>query len=282
MLARRWPPVCVPAARTELANAVAACPRWILTRPAEEAARWQQALSQGGQPVVSWPLIDIRAVPQTAALQAALQNWSQWAAVMFVSRAAVQHLLALRSPTHDWGRTRCWVTGPGTLQALLAAGVPPALVDAPDAQAGQFDTEHLWQVVQHQVPAGAQVLVVRGTEAAALHDAGQGRDWLSAQLTRSGVQVQGLASYVRAVPQWRADQCAQARQAAQDGSIWLFSSSQALKNLHTLLPDQDWQQARALVTHPRIADTAHSLGWGVVRTSRPTPAEIRASLESFA
>ena len=160
--------------------------------------------------------------------------------------------------------------------------MPPALVDAPDAQAGQFDTEHLWQVVQHQVQPGQRVLLVRGTEADALATAGQGRDWLSEQLTQAGVQVQGLASYVRSAPVWDAAQCDQALAAAQDGSIWLFSSSQALRNLHALLPDQHWGQARALVTHPRIAETAQQLGWGVVRTSRPSAAQIRSSLECFA
>lgn len=272
---------CALAGRTEY-QTVATRPRWILTRPAEEAARWQQVLSQGGASVVSWPLIDIRSVPQKAPLQEALQDWAQWTAVMFVSRAAVQHLMALRSPSQTWGRTRCWVTGPGTQQALLAAGVPSELVDAPDAQAGQFDTEHLWPVVQSQIRPGARVLVVRGTEADALQRTGQGRDWLSAQLQQAGAQVQALASYMRCVPVWDAAQCAQARLAAQDGSIWLFSSSQALKNLQTLLPAQDWARARALVTHPRIAETAQSLGWGVVRTSRPAPTEIRASLECFA
>jgi uroporphyrinogen-III synthase len=164
---------------------------------------------------------------------------------------------------------------------LLAAGVPPALVDMPDAQAGQFDTEHLWQGVQHQVQPGQQVLLVRGTDADAPSTAGQGRDWLSEQLSQAGVQVQGLASYVRSAPVWDAAQCDQARAAAQDGSIWLFSSSQALRHLHALLPEQHWGQARALVTHPRIAETAQQLGWGVVRTSRPSAAEIRSSLECF-
>jgi uroporphyrinogen-III synthase len=189
--------------------------------------------------------------------------------------------MAWRSPTHSWASTRCWATGPGTQQALLAAGVPPALVDMPDAQAGQFDTEHLWQGVQHQVQPGQQVLLVRGTDADAPSTAGQGRDWLSEQLSQAGVQVQGLASYVRSAPVWDAAQCAQARAAAQDGSIWLFSSSQALRHLHALLPEQHWGQARALVTHPRIAETAQQLGWGVVRTSRPSAAEIRSSLECF-
>jgi uroporphyrinogen-III synthase len=261
---------------------VSASPRCILTRPAEEAQRWRDSLEHSGVDVVAWPLIDIQPVTPSEPLQAALQSWSRWAAVMFVSRAAVQHAMAWRSPDLPWGETRCWATGPGTQQALLAAGVSPGLIDTPDAQAGQFDTEHLWQKVQHQVTAGQQVLLLRGTEAGARLAAGQGRDWLTQQLHARGLQVQSLAAYVRSVPRWSASQCQQAREAAQDGSVWLFSSSQALTNLQSLLPGQAWHQAKALATHPRIAETAQKMGWGVVRTSRPTVAEIRSSLESFA
>ena len=170
--------------------------------------------------------------------------------------------------------------------AVKVAGACNAVKRLPDGRlvGDMFDGEGFVRGVLRKglVLQGARVLVVRGTEADALQSTGQGRDWLSAQLQQAGAQVQALASYMRCVPVWDAAQCAQARLAAQDGSIWLFSSSQALKNLQTLLPAQDWARARALVTHPRIAETAQSLGWGVVRTSRPAPTEIRASLECFA
>ncbi|MDQ3273162.1 MAG: uroporphyrinogen-III synthase, partial [Pseudomonadota bacterium] len=60
-------------------------------------------------------------------------------------------------------------------------------------------------------------------------------------------------------------------------SVWLFSSSEAVGHL----PPGDWSQGRALATHPRIAEAARAAGWGVVVESRPTLADIVASIESM-
>jgi uroporphyrinogen-III synthase len=64
--------------------------------------------------------------------------------------------------------------------------------------------------------------------------------------------------------------------------VWLFSSSEAVANLRALLPDQSWQQARAVATHPRIAQAARDAGFAVVCESRPALADVVASIESFA
>ena len=56
-------------------------------------------------------------------------------------------------------------------------------------------------------------------------------------------------------------------------------------NLRQLLPTQCWQQARAIVTHPRIAAAAQAAGFGVVRLSQPSVqsvAQAVASIESGA
>ena len=65
-----------------------------------------------------------------------------------------------------------------------------------------------------------------------------------------------------------------------DGSLWLLSSSQALEHLCAALPGQDWRQARALATHPRIAQAARNAGFGEVRECRPALADVAASIES--
>ena len=49
----------------------------------------------------------------------------------------------------------------------------------------------------------------------------------------------------------------------------------------TALPDQDWGQARALVTHPRIAQAARAAGFGSVQECRPALADVVASIESL-
>jgi uroporphyrinogen-III synthase len=68
--------------------------------------------------------------------------------------------------------------------------------------------------------------------------------------------------------------------ASSDGSVWLFSSSEALTFLPAL-PGVQWSAARAIATHPRIADAARAAGWGTVLQSRPALADIRQSIESL-
>jgi uroporphyrinogen-III synthase len=89
-------------------------------------------------------------------------------------------------------------------------------------------------------------------------------------------------AYQRGAPFWTDAQCGLARSAAADGSVWLFSSAEALGHLQSLLPGQDWSAARAVATHPRIAAAARDLGFAVVTQTRPTWEEVRASVESLA
>ena len=65
-----------------------------------------------------------------------------------------------------------------------------------------------------------------------------------------------------------------------DGSVWLFSSAEGLDSLPRL-PTGDWSHARAIATHPRIAEAARAAGWGVVIESRPSVDDIVASIESL-
>ena len=130
-----------------------------------------------------------------------------------------------------------------------------------------------------QARAGTRVLIVRGGGADGV---AAGRDWLVAQLVGAGAQVDQVAAYRRLPPQLSAAQQARARAAAADGSLWLFSSSEAITNLCQCLPGTDWSAARALVTHPRIGDAARAAGFGAVHDTRPTLEAVAASIESLA
>ncbi len=267
--------------------------RVIVTRPQREAQRWGQDLAERGLEVVALPLIEVAAVTNAAPLRQAWQRLGDWAAVMFVSANAVALFFAEKPPLAPVFigslaiKTRAWATGPGTRRALLQAGVPAACIDMPAAEAGQFDSEALWQVVADQLQVGDRVLIVRGDDVDAdgpvsetEHQNGRGRDWLAAQLAARGLQTQFLVAYQRRAPQWGRSELDLARQAAGDGAVWLFSSSQAVANLVQLLPGQSWQHARAVATHPRIAVAARAAGFGQVRVSRPTLSDIVASIES--
>jgi len=250
--------------------------RVIVTRPAAEAAEWVEALRARGFDAVSLPLIEIRAVCDVAALRAAWTHLALYRAVMFVSANAVRAFFAARPAGAQFG-ARAWATGAGTRAALVAAGAHD--IDTPPAESLQFDSEALWQVVRAQCASRDRVLIVRGAQAGS--QGASGRDWLADQLAACGVQVDELAAYVRACPAFGASELALASEAANDGSAWLFSSSQAIANLRARLPDADWSNARAVATHPRIAQAAREAGFCVVCVSRPPMAEVVAALESL-
>ncbi len=265
--------------------------RVIVTRVQPQAQTWAQALSDQGHAALALPLIEVTAVADTQTIVHAWQRWHEYNAVMFVSAAAVSYFFAQKPPTALTEQaqraihTRAWVTGPGSRSALLAAGVSPDLIDAPAHHEHQFDSEALWRKVAPSVGPGTRVLIVRGADSSDDEPAsskGLGRDWLSQQVLTQAGEVDFVVAYQRQRPNWSAQQRACAEQAAADGSIWLFSSSEAVMHLQQLLPRQDWSKTRAIATHPRIAQAATHLGFSDVKVVSATLSAVAASLESFA
>ena len=280
--------------------------RVIITRPAGDAPPWVDALQAAGYQACALPLIEVGPVLHNQAVTQAWTQWPHFQAVMFVSAQAVRYFFDSQPTNPTWfNGPRCWATGPGTHKALLQAGVPEACIDSPAADAAQFDSEALWQRVAPQVKAGQPVLIVRGNDVCAdaaraessvpvepgraepqvainVLTSGTGRDWLAQQLQAAGASAQFVVAYERRAPVWSAEQISQATQAASDGSLWCFSSSQAIQHLGQVLPLQNWTQARCIATHDRIAKTAQRLGFGHVVLSRPSVADVLASLECLA
>lgn len=274
--------------------------RILVTRPLHDAKTWVEAFRAHGLQAEALPLMAIGPCTDAAA-QAALASARQRAlqpghyrAVMFVSGNAVQHFFAPNSPEVLDRKAllatdiRAWTPGPGTESALLQTGLPSAQIDGPSPDASQFESESLWQNVHDQIRAGDRVLIVRGASPAgspaysgsATALQGAGRDWLAARLREAGAEVELLAVYERQLPAWTPLQHDLARQAASDGSLWLFSSSEAVANLQQLLPRQQWTQGFALTTHERIANKALSVGFGRILHSRPSLKDVVASIES--
>ena len=250
--------------------------RVVLTRPTADAARWSSELTQRGHEVLALPLIDIGPLPDAAPVQAAWARLPAVQAAMFVSANAVRHFMAARGSAAWPAGTQAWATGPGTVAALHEAGVPAAQIVAPDACSSQFDSEALWHEAASSVLPGWRVVLVRGAGA----DGSTGREWLAGQLQQARAQVEQLAVYERRCPAWTHSQFASARDAAGDGSVWLFSSSEAIANLRTLAPGVDWTPARALATHERIAQAAREAGFGRVMQARGTLDAVVRTLES--
>lgn len=264
-------------------------PRAIVTRPAREAAQWVADLRTRGIVAQALPLIAIGPVTDPAlrdALQQARARWSDYRAVMFVSGNAVQYFFESNQPpalihqAQTAIKTRAWAPGPGTVAALRQAGLAPERIDGPAADAVQYDSEALWQVVGPQIGPGDRVLIVRGTNTPTA-EGGNGREWLAGAIAAAGATVDFVAAYERGAPRLDAGQQALAHAAASDGSVWLLSSSEAVTHLGTVLPAQHWGQARALATHPRIAQAALAAGFGSVKECRPAFDEVVASIESL-
>lgn len=261
--------------------------RVIVTRPEPEATRWVTALQVRGFEAAALPLIEITPARHDEPLQAARHNIQSYQALMFVSGSAVTHFFesnraaaqsASVQAAPNIGVTRAWATGPGTQAALLQLGLAPGQIDAPAHNAGQFDSEALWQLVASRVIPGTRVLVVRG---GGVDGESAGRSWLSKQLATAGAVIDTVVAYERHPPQFTPAQLAMAQNAARDGSVWLLSSSEAISNLAACIPGLRLAGARAVATHPRIADAARAAGFGVVCSSRPTLDDVAASIESL-
>ena len=278
--------------------------RVIVTRPAQDAQRWVQWLQQTGADAEALTLIDIAPLAGAAdssALQRAWRALPGYAACLFVSGHAVEHFFKEKTTFTQEGRAkyaihnvasqafgsipaklRFMAPGPGTVTALRLAGIAAAQIDAPPPDAGQFDSQALWQVIGQRDWRGQRVLIVRGQSAGA--DGGSpGRDWIARQWLAAGAIVDFVAVYQRRAPVLSQAELERARAASADGSVWLFSSSEAIANLLGLggLQQTNWSGALAIATHARIAQTARTAGWGVVVESRPALQDIRQALDSI-
>jgi uroporphyrinogen-III synthase len=264
--------------------------RVIVTRPAPDAQRWVALLQQRGISAEALPLIEIASVADLSAARAAWAHLDKYAAVMFVSGNAVEHFFAARRSCAETSaqdlvalpHVRFMAPGPGTAQVLVAKGVPVAQIDTPPADAAQFDSEALWQLIGQRNWEGLRVLIVRGQSCqhgvldAAAGVVAPGREWLARQLENAGASVDFVVVYERRAPRFTPAQFQRIAASQRDGSVWLFSSSEAVAHLPQ---GADWSQARAIATHSRIAQAAQAAGWGVVIESRPALTDIVASIE---
>ncbi len=275
--------------------------RVIITRPLREATKWAAALSETGYDAVALPLVEVAPAADLQSVEAAFDKLADYQAAMFVSGNAVDHFFAAnRVQTETFcagatGKTIAFATGPGTVAALLRAGAEPEFIEAPDQDSQQFDSEALWAVMGQRIKPGYRVLIVRGAGAAdngqddggssavvqSGNPKGNGRDWFAKQVRASGGLVEYVVAYQRVAVRLQGADLVMAQKAAADGSVWMFSSSEAIDNLLASCSGQTWNSAKAVVTHPRIGEAARKAGFGTVLESRPSLASMLASIESL-
>jgi uroporphyrinogen-III synthase len=248
-------------------------PLVLVTRPQPQAEAWVASLQALGISAAALPLLATAGPANPAAVRAAVLALPACALVMFVSPSAVVHWRGQWPAGWAWpAGVLAGCPGPGTAQALLAAGVPVSAIVSPPEAAGRFDSEALWQVLRPRRDwQGARVQVVRGDG---------GRDWLANTLRAAGAQVDLVTAYQRKPPQLSVEQRETLAQALAGpaGCCWLFSSSEAVGHLPGLTPGARWADHQALATHPRIAEAAAALGLQHVALVLPKPEAVAQAL----
>ena len=256
----------------------------VVTRPQPDASLWVQQLNAAGVEAVALPMMEIgpSKSPQAfAAVTQALQQLECYRALMFVSVNAVRHFFAqLRLHNLTLGREhQFWSPGPGTSKALLAEGIHASSLIQPAEDAPQFDSDTLWLEAQKHIAAGDKVLIVRGGDGT--QSTGHGRQWLTEQLQRCGVQVDFAPIYERHPPANTHQLQQHIESLHQQHAAWLFSSSECIQNLLKCSPHRSWSAHTALVTHPRIALQATQAGFGNIVETLPTVQAIAGSIKSL-
>jgi uroporphyrinogen-III synthase len=246
----------------------------LVTRPTAQAAEWVDRLRQRGIDAHALPLLAITPRINDPALTASWDELPRYALVMFVSPNAVKSFFAVKPVQAAWpAALRAAATGPGSVEALIDAGVPRERCIAPTRP--PFDSSALWALLRDDDWKGKHVLVVRGNG---------GRVEFTVALLGAGAHISFVQAYTRDLPQWSTTERATAAAArlAPARHVWLLTSAEAMGHLTTLLPGMDWAQALAVTTHPRIADAARQLGFGRVVESSPQVKDVVASIRYLA
>ncbi len=230
----------------------------LVTRPEPEAEALAGRLRSAGLHAIVFPTLEIRPKSLTPAGEAALRRLGDAHLAVFISTNAVRHGLPLIEAAGGWppGLVPAAV-GKATKTALTDAGVAPVI-----APAAGNDSEALLALPELHEVAGHLVLIFRGMG---------GRELLATALRARGAEVLYVECYERALP--RADPAPVCRLlVSADLHAVVAASAEGISNLLKMLPAASIPTLLAvplIVTHPRIAAAAQSLGFDDVRVVAP-------------
>ena len=237
----------------------------LVTRPARQAAGFaQKIVALGGTPVI-FPAIVILPPADAAALAAAHATLSSCDFAVFVSANAVEY--GAPDPRRWPAQLVALAPGPGTAEALAAAGIPGARIPATT-----FDSEGLLALPELADVRGKRVLIFRGEG---------GRDLLADTLSARGARVDTVACYRRAKPESGNTGLAEAFREGRIDAVTI-TSSEALDNLWGQADDALralWRERPTFAPHPRIAARARNVGLPVVLTAGGDAVLIAGLLE---
>jgi uroporphyrinogen-III synthase len=222
----------------------------LVTRPERQASALCRLLSAAGGTPVRFPVMEIRARADRAAVRAAVGPVDRYGLIVFVSANAVRFGTALLEQRRE---LRLVAVGGATAQALNAAGYRVAL--RPDDGA---DSDALLRLPELQHLSGQRVLIVRGTG---------GREHLANQLVARGAEVVYAEVYERHPASPSPDQLAHLEKLWTQGAIHVYTvtSVDLLDMLLPLLPvacRDKLPVTTALVGSERIAARLRGLDLG--------------------
>ncbi|KAA6185272.1 uroporphyrinogen-III synthase [Thiohalocapsa marina] len=221
----------------------------LITRPAAQADALSRLVAElDGEPIL-FPTVEILPTLEAEAARAQLRQ--PWDLMVFVSRNAVEHALALLGGAEPLAHTRLAAVGKATAAAIRAAGLPSPLVPA-----SGFDSEALLQLPELTAVAGRRVLIVRGDG---------GRPLLRDTLRQRGAEAAFAEVYRRVPPQ--VDVGALLPQWESALGYVTATSDEVLANLMGLLPPAayPWMFGLPLaVLSERNAQTALAMGFRTV------------------
>ncbi len=265
----------------------------VITRPAGQSDTLASQLAARGLKPLDFPLIAIAPVRDDAPLREALGALDRYALVVFVSPNAVDRAFdCYREISSIWPHALpVAVVGPASVAALARQGVqaPAHRVISPvgsaDEEPARFDSESLYAALEKTLGenafAGKRVLIVRGDG---------GREWLADRLREAGAEVEAVAAYRRVVPEPPIGAWA-AVHALLEGAphAWLVTSSEGVRNLDELAREHltageivELRHAHLVAPHPRIAETARSLGFDRITVSGAGDERIVETLAGLA
>jgi len=256
-------------------------PTVIITRPPHQAQNLVHKLAQAGRQSLVYPLFEIEAIAENPQLDAAIQNLSAFALLVFVSPNAVDAFF-MRAPelAMNWPKgLTIAVVGAASRQALAKYGLDDAnarLVSPTNQE--RTDSETLLVELDLLALRGRKALMVR---------ADSGRDFLVNALRAAEVDVQAITAYRRVTPVFDDIKQAKLRDFLQGAYVWVITSSEGLKTLLAWCSQLDlenavakMQQQSLFVPHFRIAEVAAELGFKHVCLSASGDEMLLLALQS--
>lgn len=238
--------------------------RVLVTRPRNQAQPLAALIRAAGGEALIFPVLEIQEPPDPEPARRLLARLPEFDIAIFISPNAVNRALALAAlgrPLADGPLTLppgllLAAVGPGTATALQQHFSRPVIVPRE-----RFDSEGLLTLPEFENVTGKRIALLRGNG---------GRDWLEKTLLRRGAVVEAAECYRRARPATGGQELFALWESGMHCAITI-TSSEGLRNL--------WELAGAaarlrlvatplLAPHPRIAETARSLGFQDVTVTR--------------